>query len=107
MIVYGVTRWVLLTRNKAFKFPALYSWELFLQGLLANIQEYNWWNWTKDSRLCPVLFFMPLGIMVVMPRADKVTTLPRKKLYKGLPLDYKAANFGRLGENIVLIDYGS
>ena len=35
----GATRFVIITRRRAYKFPRLLSWRHFLWGLLANMQE--------------------------------------------------------------------
>lgn len=109
IIIRGVTRTVVLFDRWAFKFPSLYSWEFFLRGLLANIQENNWWNWTNDDRLCPVIFCVPTGILLVMPKAKNVShgEIPEFDSLDGLPRDYKLENFGKLNNKIVLIDYGS
>jgi hypothetical protein len=110
-VAKGVTRIVFLTKRYAIKIPTFYSWELFLTGLLANLQEINWWAWTlHDQRLCPVLAYCPGGFWLVMPRAQPITfdELPEtSKEFDGLPLDYKHPNFGRLDGRLVLIDYGS
>jgi len=61
------------------------------------------------GRLCPVEFYVPLGLAVIMPRLDSVDRddLPERDAYDGLPVDYKLTNFGKLDDRIVLIDYGS
>jgi hypothetical protein len=62
----------------------------------------------KDERLCPVRFAMPGGWFLIMPRCDpvKMEELDHQAFY-GLPLDFKASNFGRYQGRIVMVDYGS
>jgi len=74
--------------------------------MLANIQEKKWWDWTHDSRLCPVLFSL-CGLVLVMERATPINELPSQNDFEGLPLDYKLSNFGMIDKRQVLVDYGS
>ena len=107
---FGCTRIVILTKRWALKFPMFGSWSLFLQGLLGNCHEYHWWKWTNhDVRLCPVKFYVPTGVLLVMPRAKMITTsqMPDLEELSGLPTDYKTENFGLLAGRVVMIDYGS
>jgi hypothetical protein len=76
--------------------------------MLSNIQEKKWWDWTgHDPRLCPVIFYLWGGFLLVMRRASPAVSLPSKEDFDGLPLDYKLENFGLIDEKPVLIDYGS
>jgi hypothetical protein len=106
-IIRSVTRWVILGKKRVYKFPALWSWKLFLIGLLANMQEADFWT-MKDERLCPVLFHIWGGWLVVMPRVE---VCHGKKInfkqFKGLPTDQKSCNVGIYNNREVLIDYGS
>jgi hypothetical protein len=98
-----------LAGSLAIKVPAIRcGYRLFLQGLLANLQEREWGR-TADPRLCPVLLACPLGTFLVMRRADDIeeSELPAADEFDCLPLDHKADNFGRLDGRIVLRDYGS
>lgn len=107
----GVTRTVVTVGSIAIKLPVMrYGYCLFLQGLLANLHERFWWRATgQDARLCPVLMGCPLGTFVVMRLANDIgeDQLPPRDAFEGLPLDYKADNFGLLDGNVVLRDYGS
>lgn len=111
MWLRGITREVVLTRRWAFKFPSLRSWKLFLTGLLANLQERDWWRSTHDKRLCPVVAWLPGGFLVVMPRAERLEPdeylFLQEEEFDGLPLDAKPSNFGTYQGRTVLIDYGS
>lgn len=68
----------------------------------------------KD-RLCPVIFYIPLGLLVVMPRArvlkrDEISKEELKKfctLTKGyIPAELKHDSFGYFKGKLVAIDYG-
>lgn len=102
----GITREVLLVWRWAVKFPSVRSWELFLRGLLANGQEARWWRETGDARLCPVLWSLPLGLLVVMPRCGEVSEVDYAT-FEGLPKEAKLENYGLHEDRTVLVDYGS
>lgn len=114
VIRFGTTRTVLLVGNLAFKFPVIVSWRLWLCGLLANIQETKFS--ALSSKLCPVLFSAPLGLMIVMKRA---TPLSREAFLSkisdaffidgelNLPVENKQCSFGILNKQIVAVDYGN
>ena len=68
----GATRAVILVGRWAVKLPRPTSWRLFLSGLLANMQEREFAR-TGWPELCPVLFSLPGGWLVVMPRAEPLT----------------------------------
>lgn len=112
---YGTTRTVLLTKNYAFKFPTFVEWRLFLKGLLGNIQETQFSPLSKQ--LCPVLFSIPGGFLVVMPRCkpltlDEFSNLDYESfIYKTpdlvLPVENKLDSFGLYEGRIVAVDYGS
>jgi hypothetical protein len=108
-ITGGVTRLVLLTRRYAFKVPQPASWRQFLLGLLANMQEVRFSG--ISVLLCPVIFSLPGGLLVVMPRAEPVDEVEFNgwELLElaNLPTDPNPLNFGRLNGRTVCIDYGS
>jgi hypothetical protein len=129
----GATRWVLLIGRYAVKFPSLYSYRHFLQGILGNEQETFWYKsfkWT--GKLCPVLFCFPGCFFIVMPRVRVMTDDEAKEIW-GLPpcnfdgsptpcdeflriepgeesifpAEKKSDSFGWLDGKLVIIDYGS
>lgn len=114
---YGCTRWVFLVGKYAVKIPQIkYTWRHFLQGLLCNMQEVLFYS-TKDERLCPILWHIPGGWMVVMKRCkpltdtefnniDMANTFWNNTPYK-IPVEYKIDSFGKLDGKIVAVDYGS
>lgn len=112
-IYKGSTRWVVVTKKYAFKFPRLLAWRNFLQGLLANMQEVEFSGF--DPLLCPVIFNLPLGFMNVMPSTEPVSvdqdlthvfdSLENEE--RVLPVERKHDSFGILNGNIVAVDYGN
>lgn len=113
----GCTRIVILTRRYAIKLPnCLDGWpRLFYQGLLANLQEASFSSagWPE---LCPVVFALPWGFGVVMPRCQLLTD--DEFLALGMPswvecgdyvvpVEAKSNSFGWLNGRVVAIDYGN
>lgn len=114
-INYGATRGVVLLGKYAFKLPRAYSWKHFLLGLIANMQEveFSRAGWPE---LCPVVFWLPGGLLVVMRRARSLTQqefdaieipawLEKDDYY--VPMEPKIENFGMLEGRIVAVDYGN
>ena len=110
----GATRWVLLTRKYAFKLPSLASYRLFLNGLLANMQEVEF-SAAKWPELCPVIGRLPLGLLVVMPRCKTLEftmdpiTFDQMTIRDGyvVPAENKPDSWGYYKGNLVAVDYGS
>lgn len=112
----GITREVILTRRYAIKIPKLvYGWDKFLRGLLANMQE-TLFSRANFPELCPVIFSIPGGWLLVMPRVAPlsnaewsefdVETFCNRPDYL-LPVERKQDSFGKLNGRIVAIDYGN
>jgi len=111
----GITREVFLIGRWAIKVPrVVYGWRMFLCGLLANMQEreFSRAGWPE---LCPVLWSLPGGWLVVMPRcrplndfewacfiSESFTTGERI-----VPVEHKRDSFGVLDNRIVAVDYGN
>ncbi len=114
-ILYGSTRVVYLIGAYAFKFPTLVEWRLFLNGLLANMQE-RLWAKTGWSELCPIVWSIPGGWLVVMKRTESLTreqyenfdvvSFLNKEEYI-IPTEDKQDSFGWYKGKIVSIDYGN
>lgn len=113
---YGVTREVFITTNYAFKLPKFsYGWKSFLQGLLANMQEVSF-SKTNWPELCPIVFYIPGGWLVVMKKVEPLTDYEwenfnvvefcNKEDYV-VPAEYKQDSFGKLNGSIVAVDYGN
>lgn len=108
----GVTRHVFLTENYAFKIPRLnYGWQMFLYGLLANLQEKKF-SVMDGAALCPVLFSFPLGFLNVMPRTaplsdDEWAAMKDRQPDIYIPTEHKRDSYGWLNGKIVGHDYGN
>lgn len=111
----GTTRNVLLIGRWAVKVPSITEWRLFLLGLLANMQEarFSRCGWQE---LCPVVFSIPSGLLIVMHRAEPITRdeffaidveLWRDRGEYIIPVEAKLDSFGRLNGRVVAVDYGS
>lgn len=111
----GATRLVLLTKKYAFKLPNPSGWKSFLWGLLSNLQEADLGRRGWEE-LCPVLFSLPGGFLVVMPRAEVCSeaTMPDEETLRKLtsqpdrcvPAEWKADSWGYLEGRLVAIDFG-
>lgn len=123
----GVTRIVFIFKQVVVKIPNFsYSWQHFLKGLLANIQENTCYKWSGNKELlCPVIWASWGGWVLVMKRADikrhedEIRALPFtiqdpeeqvKERYKewinaGLGGDDKCDNYGYINNRLVKVDY--
>lgn len=104
----GSTRIVILIFNIAIKIPNFFSWRLFLQGLLANMQEKTFNEYS--SLLCPVIFYIPGGFFIVMPKCFSLKEKDRKYMFKkakNLDIEQKLCSFGWLNKKVVAVDYGN
>jgi hypothetical protein len=127
----GATREVLLTGRYAIKLPKLTGgWSFFLRGLLANMQERRC-GAARWPELCPVVFSLPGGWILVMRRTEPLaeeqwkkfrrerigddTTNYRRGFIKPwndasaeyiVPVDLRRDSFGLLDGFIVAVDYG-
>ncbi len=116
LINTGSTRLVILTKSYAFKIPRLNKWKDFLNGLLSNLQEIDF-NKLNEPKLCPVLFSLPLGLLVIMPKCRILRDfeMNRKQLEEYckvsenfiLPCEYKEDSFGYYKGKLVCVDYGN
>lgn len=74
----GCYRQVLLVRRWALKFPRVNDgWYRFLEGLLSNMHEVENWkdrDIEEDAKMCPILWWLPGGFLVVQRRAQPVPT---------------------------------
>jgi hypothetical protein len=114
---WGSTRTVWLVGRCAIKRPALVEWRLFLLGLLANMQESRFAA-TKHPKLCPVLWSVPGGFLLVMRRAKPLSRGEFDRFSQTvddwindddmtIPVETKLDSFGWLNGRVVAIDYGS
>lgn len=112
-MVKGTCRWVFFIKDYVIKIPSLYSYKNYLNGLLANISEYEF-SKCKDfqDNLCPVLFSFPFGFLNIMP---KVKVLSQGEFSKEclesyiknyqIPAEPKFNSFGWYKKRLVAIDY--
>lgn len=122
----GVTRIVLLIGPWAVKLPRFgYGYAMGLRGLLCNMQERAIWTlgWPQ---LCPVLFSLPGGWLLVMRRArplddhewqvldveefrwNRKSSIAGERMVEGcVPVETKRDSFGVVDGRIVAVDYGS
>lgn len=114
-VARGSTRIVLLIGHLAFKLPNVAEWRLFLQGLLANMQE-RLFARTGWPELCPVLWADPIGLLVIMRRARPLTKSEFAAINWAdfcqnenyvIPAEHKIDSFGWVGDRLVAIDYGN
>lgn len=80
------------------------------------MQEWRFWSRGRYPELCPIVFYMPLGLLVVMPRLDVLTDeeflrvniddLTNRDEYQ-IPVENKANSFGWYRGRPVAIDYGN
>jgi len=112
----GATRNVFLTKRYAIKIPRFVEWRLFLHGLLANMQEANFWRQLKSDKLCPVLFAISGGFLIVMARASEFSRSDHADFDFDsfvdagdwvVPVENKQDSFGWFQGRIVAIDYGT
>jgi hypothetical protein len=73
-----------------------------------------WRTWRRVfgwHNLCPILFADPFGLVVVMPRAAQPVTLEEMveatpDYYPDITSETKPADFGRVGDRVLALDYG-
>lgn len=114
-LLHGSTRSVFVVSGLAVKVPRVWSWRTFLNGLLANMQEveFSTLGWPE---LCPVLFSIPGGLLVVMPAVKEIPEVAWDAIkeigfpFHGkytIPVEIKRDSFGVLGSRVVAVDYGT
>lgn len=108
----GAFRRVILMGRFAVKIPRARN---ILQGLRCNRWEREMWRIWRPvfgwENLCPIVLADPVGLFVVMPRAeqpvafeDVVTATP--DYYPDVTCETKPADFGRVGNQVLALDYG-
>lgn len=106
----GSTRWVMMIGPVVLKIPNMRSWRHFLNGLIANMKEATVWDKSVyRDRMAPMLFWIPGGWLNVMRRVDHLKPEHEPidpEMFRGLPLDLNARNYGYLAGRLVMLDYG-
>ena len=113
MIRWGTYRVVFLVGSLAIKLPRP---KHFSAGMRCNRWERETWQVWRPvfgwENLCPVLAADPLGLVLFMPRAQQPVSQAEAHdalhpdYYPGVDAETKAANFGRLGSAVLVLDYG-
>ncbi len=116
MIKKGSNRWVIYIGGFAFKIPSLYNYKRFLRGLLSNMQEIEFSHVVEfKEKLCPILYHLPFGFLIVMPRVRVLNEgeISKEELNKfcrvkegNIPAELKSDSFGYYKGRLVAIDYG-
>lgn len=112
----GATRWVFIVGRYAVKIPSLHNWRCFLNGLLGNMQETQF-SKTGHEKLCPVLFSIWGGWLVIMPFCPKLIDAHYSVISRNfsswidvgemvLPVENKYNSFGYYKGMVVAVDYG-
>jgi len=108
----GVFRRVILAGRFALKIP---RFRTLSAGLRCNRWEREMWRKWRPlfgwENLCPIKFADPFGLFVIMPRATQPVTFDdvvaaRPAYYPDITSETKPADFGRLGNRVVALDYG-
>lgn len=118
-IATGASRRVVLIGRLAVKFPRVSSWLRMRQGQRCNLAELKEWRLRRYPHLCPILFADPLGLVVVMQRAEPVSfeefdrwtespDWPYIPHVVRAPFEMKHTDAGRLPDGrLVMVDYGA
>lgn len=109
----GAFRRVLLLGPWAIKVPRLSN---FTRGLRCNRWEREMWRTWRPvfgwENLCPVLHADPVGLFLIMPRAQQPVSETEAletfsiDYWPGIDVESKRENFGRVGERVLVLDYG-
>lgn len=101
----GASRTVLLVGRWAVKIPRLRAgWRALLCGLLSNMAERDRWRAGPRDGLCPVLWALPGGLCVVMPRVE-MAGAAQEGLAHLTGYDHKASSYGYHRGELVAVDY--
>lgn len=108
---YGAFRRVFSVGSIVIKVPRPRA---FGSALRCNRWEREMWRkWRRKfgwENLCPVLFADPLGLFVVMPKAEAVTfedvIAADRDYYPDIHVEMKAEDWGRIDDLVVVVDYG-
>ncbi len=107
----GTFRLVALVGRVVVKIPRLTNLRAGMQ--INRWEREMWFKWRKVfewKTLCPIYFADPLGILVIMPRAnqpvshDEVDAMP--DYYPSPMTEFKPEDYGRIGTAVVALDYG-
>jgi hypothetical protein len=110
----GASRIVVLIAASALKFPTVHSWRQFLRGLMANMDEAEFYR-RGAIGLCPVTFAVPGGFLTIMKRAAPLSDVEWGIIAYRPPdvfaaevrveVEHKRSSWGTIGGEIVAVDY--
>ncbi|HWU13235.1 MAG TPA: hypothetical protein VN157_04410 [Caulobacter sp.] len=113
---HGATRWVFLIGTVAIQVPRPSTWRQFLRGLLANLDEAEFYRRGSEG-LCPVIHHFWGGWMTVMARATPLSDEHWAAIAMDAPdvwsagelvdVEHKRSSWGRLGDTLVAVDYAA
>ncbi len=116
-IELGATRRVFIFKKFVIKIPNIQQYNLFLHGILANLQENLFSGIHSD--LANVIWCDKLGLILIMEKAkilnnedwDIVDILIKKyeddEMKEFLLSDFKPSNWGYINNKLVKVDYGN
>jgi len=113
----GSTRWVFIGKKYVYKIPYLTRYNNFILGLLANGQEVTFSKIKGyKKQLMPIVFYLPLGFLVVMKKANEISKTDWDLYYKdqaeeiitiyNVPAELKRGSWGIYKNNLKAVDYG-
>lgn len=117
----GSYRIVFELKDYVIKIPNfLDGWRIFLKGLISNLNEQHLYMSIKSPYLCPIIFYISGGWLIIMPKAramDRATFIKNIGLISKIcgefesQIEEKENSFGLLTsplihDRIVAIDYG-
>ena len=116
---HGSTRNVFIFKHFVIKVPTIQEYRLFLNGLLANLQEKQWSGHHPD--LAKVIFCTKSGLFLIMEKANVISTAVDTASFQAMIerhyqnddlrafmiSDAKPSNWGYIGVHLVKIDYGN
>lgn len=116
-IYKGASRLVLILFGNAIKIPNIRTYRSFLNGLLSNYNELQYYKaFKKDGRLCPIKFNFYKGLFLVMPEVKILNEKEFKELIRYsewmidktyfIPFERKHDSFGWYKNQLVCVDYG-
>jgi len=104
---FGSTRFVFVFNKFVIKFP-IPVYRRCLYGLLSNIEENYKYHNKNEGIFCPIYFCFPLGLFLIMKKAEEITKDEFSKLPPIFSIneDFYLPNIGKIENNYYYVDYG-
>lgn len=111
-VTRGTNRLVFAIGNVAIKIPSLHNGpRYFVQGMLSNMLEDEYWRLHRHRQLAPVYHCGPLGLWQVMKRYRNIInrrlTTEERSTLPFINIDDNGANIAIDNGELVMIDYGN